>query len=75
MMMARKPTRDDPPINGEDPFTPEERAILREMIRTEAHVAWFWATVRSWAVGVSAIIAGIIAFRSDIKSLIAWFIK
>lgn len=58
-----------------DPLTEEERRFVRKMIEQEKHVAWFWATLRQWAFWTATVVAGIVAFRENLKSIIWWLFK
>lgn len=37
----------------------EEIAALRQMLKQDDRVLWFWSTVKTWAVWVAAVIAGV----------------
>jgi hypothetical protein len=58
-----------------DPLTPEEIAAIRKMLQDEERIAWFWASVRRWAAGVAAVLAALVAFRSDVQAAIQWLFR
>lgn len=76
-MATRKKAPEGDELEGfsADPFTEEERKFLRKMMQEEMHVAWFWATIRRWAFWMATIVAGIVAFRENIKAMWLWFVK
>ncbi len=52
-------------------FSAEEEKALREVIRERDRAKWFWASVRIWALGATAVI-GAVTLTYD---AIARFIK
>jgi hypothetical protein len=58
-----------------DQLTPEEIAAVRKMLEQDERVAWFWASVRRWAAGVAAVLAALVAFRSDVQAAIQWMFR
>ena len=67
---AMTPPKHDPieDHNGE-PFSDRERKILREMMRREDRVQWFWATVRVWALWFTAVATAFAIFKDTIRAL------
>lgn len=55
----------------EPELTDDERRAIRKVIRDRERAEWFWASVRIWALGVTAVI-GAITLTYD---AIARFIK
>jgi hypothetical protein len=53
-------------------LTDEEIAILRAIIKKEAHVAWLWSSLRIWATWMTIIVGGVtaswVAFKQIIRS-------
>ena len=68
--MEVAPPKPDPTKDHEDtPFTPRERQILRDMMRREDRVQWFWATVRVWAIWFTAVGTAFVIFKDAIKAI------
>lgn len=53
----------------------EELTALREMLEAERRMRWMWATARTWAVWITAVVAGytvgIDALKAILKRLVA----
>jgi hypothetical protein len=56
-------------------LTPEEIAALRKMLEQDERIAWFWASVRRWAAGIAAVLAALVAFRSDVQAALQWLFR
>lgn len=52
-------------------LTPAERKRLRELLRNDDRVAWFWSTFRTWAMWVS----GVATFAYASQKFIVDFFK
>lgn len=48
-----------PPAAKERPLSDDEVRKLRDLIEADSRVRWFWASIRTYAVWVSAVVLGL----------------
>jgi hypothetical protein len=62
-------------MSDHNQLTPEEIAALRKILEQDERMAWVWASVRRWAAGIAAVLAALVAFRSDVQAAIQWLFR
>ncbi len=63
----------DLPENEVTPLTEEEITTLRQILKTESHVKWFWSSLRVWSVRIGLITAGWYSLNGGLKNLITYY--
>lgn len=53
-------------------LTEEEIVRLRLILQQDERVEWLYASIRRWSAWIFTIVAGAVAFRADIATLINW---
>lgn len=65
--MTEKQPRDHAP---EPPLNEKEIHRLREMLKKEEHVAWFWSTARIWATWIVAVLGALALIWTSLKGVV-----
>ena len=60
---------DEREAEDDQPLTAKERRKLRDMIQRDDRAAWAWSILRTWALWISAMVAGITVGWEFIKRL------
>jgi hypothetical protein len=66
---------DTKPPRAEKPLTDSEMGELRSLLEQDRRTRWLWSTARTWALWVTAVVAGLTvgvdALKTIVKKLMA----
>lgn len=61
-----------PPQKKVDQLTDDEIEAFRSMLESDRRVRWAWSTLRAWAIGVGAVVAGLTIGFDALAKMVKW---